>query len=196
MVEGMGRDQMRAGDADRERVVEQLRAALDEGRLDLHEFDERLQAAYAAKTYGDLDALLTDLPVAAPPVPKGPAPVAPAGHPTGEWLVHVWQGLVPTALVLTAIWVISGMGDYWPVWVIGPWGLILLWQTIAGLVSGAPRRMVEERAAKALQEREAEEHKRERKALEDQRIARGIPSAQEKNDHMSDSSGGDTPDHG
>jgi hypothetical protein len=80
--------------------------------------------------------------------------------------------------------------------VIGPWGLILLWQTIAGLVSGAPRRMVEERAAKALQEREAEEHKRERKALEDQRIARGIPSAQEKNDHMSDSSGGDTPDHG
>ena len=54
--------QMRAADADRERVAERLRAALEEGRLDLHEYDERLQGAYAAKTYGDLDALLTDLP--------------------------------------------------------------------------------------------------------------------------------------
>ena len=36
--------------------------ALEEGRLDLHEYDERLQAAYGAKTYGELDELLTDLP--------------------------------------------------------------------------------------------------------------------------------------
>jgi hypothetical protein len=202
MVEDMGREQMRAADADRERVVERLRAALEEGRLDLHEFDERLQGAYAAKTYGDLDALLTDLPLAALPVPQGPAPlpVPLAGRPTGEWLVHVWQGLVPTALVLTAIWALSGFGDYWPVWVIGPWGALLIWQTITGLVSGAPRRMVEERAAKALAERDAEERKqerkRERKALENERIARGIPSAKEKKGDMSGSSGGDTPDHG
>jgi hypothetical protein len=196
MLEGMGRDQMRAGDADRERVVERLRTALEEGRLELHEFDERLQRAYAAKTYGDLDALLTDLPLAAPLVPKGSAPVGPAGNPTGEWLVHVWQGLVPTALVLTVIWAISGMGDYWPVWVIGPWGLLLIWQTVSGLISGAPRRRVEERAAEALKEREAEVSKRERKALEDERIARGIPSLREKKDHVSDSSSGDTPDHG
>ncbi len=201
MLEGMGRDQMRAGDADRERVVERLRTALEEGRLELHEYDERLQGAYGAKTYGDLDALLTDLPLAAAPlVPRGLAPVVTARNPTGEWLVHVWQGLVPTAVVLTVIWAISGMGDYWPVWVVGPWGLLLLWQTISGLISGAPRRRVEEQAAKELKEREAEERKqerkRERKALEDERIARGIPSAKEKKDHMSDSPGGDTPDHG
>jgi hypothetical protein len=111
--------------------------------------------------------------------------------------------LVPTAVVLTVIWAISGMGDYWPVWVIGPWGLLLLWQTVSGLISGAPRRMVEERAAKELQEREADERKRERKALEDERIARSIPSAhapvppsEEKKGYMSDSPGGDTPDHG
>ena len=61
----MGRDEMRAADADRQAVADKLRAALDEGRLDLHEYDERLQRAYAAKTYGDLDGLLTDLPVGA-----------------------------------------------------------------------------------------------------------------------------------
>ena len=47
---GMGRDEMRAADADRQAVADQLKAALDEGRLDLHEYDERLQQAYAAKT--------------------------------------------------------------------------------------------------------------------------------------------------
>jgi len=120
---------------------------------------------------------------------------------TGEWLVHVWQGLVPTALILTAVWAISGLGYYWPAWVVGPWALILVWQTISGLVSGAPRRIVEEREAKAL---EHEERKQKRKAFEDERIARAIPSAKEKSDpparekkgDMSGSSGGDTPDHG
>ncbi|MDP9799157.1 signal recognition particle GTPase [Catenuloplanes nepalensis] len=58
----MGREEMRAADGDREAVAERLRAALNEGRLDLAEFDERLGRAYAAKTYGDLDGLLSDLP--------------------------------------------------------------------------------------------------------------------------------------
>ena len=48
----MGRDEMRAGDGDRQAVADKLKAALDEGRLDLHEYDERLQQTYAAKTYG------------------------------------------------------------------------------------------------------------------------------------------------
>src|SRR5262245_47581179 len=53
---------LRAGDADRERVAERLRTALDEGRLNLYEYDERLRDAYAAKTYSELDALVGDLP--------------------------------------------------------------------------------------------------------------------------------------
>ena len=43
-------------------VAERLKAALDEGRLTLDEYDDRLQETYAAKTYGDLKALLADLP--------------------------------------------------------------------------------------------------------------------------------------
>ena len=52
MLAGMeGRDGMRAADTDREATAERLRVALEEGRLDLHEYDERLQQAYGAKTY-------------------------------------------------------------------------------------------------------------------------------------------------
>ena len=191
MLEGMGRDQMRAGDADRERVVERLRTALEEGRLELHEYDERLQGAYSAKTYGDLDALLTDLPLAAPLVPTGAAPVERAGNPTGEWLVHVWQGLVPAALVLTLIWAIGGMGDYWPIWVVGPWGLLLIWQTISACCPGRPgggSRSGRPRRSRSARPRNASRNASgRRKALEEERIARGIPAVQEKKDHVSDS---------
>ncbi|MEZ0114366.1 hypothetical protein ABH920_008400 [Catenulispora sp. EB89] len=54
---------MRAGDADREQLVEQLREHHAAGRLTLDEFDERMTKAYAAKTYGELRTLTRDLPV-------------------------------------------------------------------------------------------------------------------------------------
>jgi hypothetical protein len=54
---------MRAGDADRERLVEQLREHHAAGRLTLEEFDERMQKAYESKTYGELRTLTRDLPV-------------------------------------------------------------------------------------------------------------------------------------
>ncbi|MGV4923549.1 DUF1707 domain-containing protein [Streptomyces sp. BHT-5-2] len=59
--------QLRASDADRERVTEILRDALAEGRLDMAEFDERFDAAYKARTYGELERLTADLPAAAAP---------------------------------------------------------------------------------------------------------------------------------
>jgi hypothetical protein len=69
---------MRASDADRERVAEVLRRAAGEGRIELAELDERLAAVYAARTYGDLEPITRDLPAAgdvpAPPsVPAVPA---------------------------------------------------------------------------------------------------------------------------
>jgi hypothetical protein len=53
---------MRASDADRDRTAALLREHLAAGRLDEEEFQERLEKAYAAKTLGDLDELMTDLP--------------------------------------------------------------------------------------------------------------------------------------
>jgi len=55
--------QMRASDADRERLVEQLREHHAAGRLTLDEFEERMRKAYESRTYGDLRVLTRDLPV-------------------------------------------------------------------------------------------------------------------------------------
>jgi hypothetical protein len=57
---------MRAADADREAVAERLRIAASEGRLELWELDDRLGRAYCAKTYGDLETLVADLPAQPP----------------------------------------------------------------------------------------------------------------------------------
>jgi hypothetical protein len=55
-------DPIRASDADREAVVATLRDAYTAGRLTLEEFDERVTAAYAGKSWGDLRKLTIDLP--------------------------------------------------------------------------------------------------------------------------------------
>ncbi|MFF5479841.1 DUF1707 domain-containing protein [Streptomyces sp. NPDC012935] len=62
--------ELRASDADRERVAEVLRDALAEGRLDMEEFEERLDATYQARTYGELAPITRDLPVGTVAVPK------------------------------------------------------------------------------------------------------------------------------
>jgi hypothetical protein len=78
------RSLLRASDQDREHVAERLRAAALEGRLTSDELDERLGAAYAARTYGELDELLSDLPSPALPVPRASAAVTrrPRHRPT------------------------------------------------------------------------------------------------------------------
>jgi hypothetical protein len=53
---------IRASDEDRDRVAAMLREHHAVGRLTVDEFNERLDKAYAARTMGDLDELLTDLP--------------------------------------------------------------------------------------------------------------------------------------
>lgn len=63
---------LRASDADRERVAEQLRVAATEGRLTSEELEDRLRSTYLSRTYGQLDELVADLPVAsAPPAVRG-----------------------------------------------------------------------------------------------------------------------------
>jgi Domain of unknown function (DUF1707)/Cell wall-active antibiotics response 4TMS YvqF len=54
--------QLRISDEDRHRIAEILRMAAGEGRLDIDELDERLEATYAARTYADLVPITHDLP--------------------------------------------------------------------------------------------------------------------------------------
>ena len=67
------RASLRASDADREELVEQLRRHHADGRLTLEELTERTERAYAARTLGDLDALATDLPSVQRPAVGGAA---------------------------------------------------------------------------------------------------------------------------
>jgi hypothetical protein len=59
--------QMRAGDDDRQRVVDDLQRHTAEGRLTLDEFTERLGVVYSARTLGELAEVTRDLPTAPPP---------------------------------------------------------------------------------------------------------------------------------
>jgi hypothetical protein len=69
---------IRASDQDRDVVVAVLRDAYTAGRLTLEEFDERMTAAYASRTWGELRKLTQDLPaqpVLGSDVPGRPLPV-------------------------------------------------------------------------------------------------------------------------
>ncbi|WP_241968387.1 DUF1707 domain-containing protein [Streptomyces sp. ICBB 8177] len=77
---------LRASDADRDRVAEILREALAEGRLTHEEHAERIDAAYSARTVGALEPLVRDLPAhqrQAAPRPA-PAPRPSAAEPTSD----------------------------------------------------------------------------------------------------------------
>jgi hypothetical protein len=87
MSEPLQPKDVRASDLDRELVADQLRMAAGDGRLDFDELDERLGAAYGAKTYGELEPLVADLPGARAPSPghavARPEPEPARGMPVG-----------------------------------------------------------------------------------------------------------------
>ncbi|GIF12984.1 DUF1707 and DUF4190 domain-containing protein [Actinoplanes teichomyceticus] len=71
---------VRVSDADRETIVARLSTATAEGRLTIDEFSERSRQAYAARTWGELSAVVHDLPAPGPAHPvKAAYPPAPAG---------------------------------------------------------------------------------------------------------------------
>jgi hypothetical protein len=133
--------EIRASDRDRQQVVDRLRSALEDGRLKMDEYVDRMEAAYQAATYGDLAPLCADLPASSPVIARpqmaaaatAPSAVFPrtgylAGLPSvlkvlwTMWLVAVSVNVVVWALV-------SGTGGHlaypWPVWVAGPYGAVL-----------------------------------------------------------------------
>jgi hypothetical protein len=141
----MDRDQadrrasLRAADADREQFVEALRRHHVEGRLTAEELAERTERAYAARTFGDLDALAADLP---PVRPSAPAPEAPPAAelpyrlrpPSPQQAAAkaallrsvLWYGML--SVVLLVVWAMSGRDYFWPVWPILGFMLLLGWQ--------------------------------------------------------------------
>ncbi|MFY1673308.1 DUF1707 SHOCT-like domain-containing protein [Plantactinospora sp. WMMB334] len=196
------RDQMRAADSDRAAVAEQLLRAVQEGRLDLAEYEDRLQRAYAAKTYGDFAGLLDDLPGTVPVDRSELVPATEAGTPvprpgpdgrypgaTRGWLADTWDGYFGVVTVVVVIWAVSSLVAtdwlyFWPVWVAGPWGAVLLVSTVGGLATGEPQRWAAKRAAKQQarieKQRQAKIEKRRRAEIETRDRHRGEQGSQEE----------------
>jgi class 3 adenylate cyclase len=82
----------RVADADRDRAVTQLREHVVEGRLTLDEFSERVGRALQARTRGDLDAVMVDLPQGRPADQRLPEPVAAPAKKKRRWHVAVMSG--------------------------------------------------------------------------------------------------------
>jgi Domain of unknown function (DUF1707) len=156
----MPESHLRAADTDRAAVASQLGEHMSAGRLSVAEYDERLARTYAARTYGELAEITADLPA---PKPAQPAPSAPAVHSGatgvcgagaawGGWAGGssrraAWASWLGTAVIVLTIWLATSIaaGDLlypWPVWVIGPWGAVLLAQSITGRGDDGGRRQL------------------------------------------------------
>ena len=135
------RDQLRVSHAERQLVVERLNVAFAEGRLEVTELDERVQAAYAAKTVGDLRRLILDLPLPRdargnPAVPAKPAADRDIERSTRRAAVG---GALALFLVNVLIWAAVSIGAddmiyFWPIWTAIP-----LVFAVAGAISGGRR---------------------------------------------------------
>ena len=103
---------VRASDADRERVIEELRRHAGEGRLDLDELEERIAAALRARTLEELGPLTADLPSRRARIRRlrlGPE----------------LRAYLAVQALLVAIWALTGMGYFWPIWPMLGWGIPL-----------------------------------------------------------------------
>ena len=121
-----GTQHLRISDEDRERAAAAIREHFAAGRLDDAEFEERLQAIYAAKTQGELDALTADLPALPVTASQARAVVAQRRGELARRAAQSAGGSLAPFLVCTVIWAASGASSFfWPVFLlIAPVGLM------------------------------------------------------------------------
>jgi hypothetical protein len=109
---------MRVSDAERQAVADRLAEHYGEGRLDQAEFDERVGQAMGAKTRGDLEGLLDDLPE--------PGPAGAPGVPVRQQRRRHHHRLLPIVLIA----IIALAAAHTVVWVTVPW----LWLGLFALI--------------------------------------------------------------
>jgi hypothetical protein len=120
---------LRVSDAERDAVAAELAEHHKDGRLDVAEFDERVGQAVTAKTRGDLDRLLADLPRPAPVPP-------PAARRRAGWPLP----LVPIAFLV--IFMAAGAAGragghaHWALWWLSWWLIPLAILTARRLLRG------------------------------------------------------------
>jgi hypothetical protein len=113
-AEGQGRSEFRASHADREQVIEVLKAAFVHGRLAKDEFDLRVGQAFAARTHAELAAVTADLP--AEPVTAAPftaGPPAPARAQSEPPVVRPGPLIAVATAVCAGVWMFGFLVP-WP----------------------------------------------------------------------------------
>ncbi|MDL4776277.1 MULTISPECIES: DUF1707 SHOCT-like domain-containing protein [Thermomonosporaceae] len=136
--------EMRASDADRDRVAASLREHCAQGRITTEELQERIEAVFEARTLGELDQVTADLPEEDlydhpfPVAQKGTASV-PARRPSGGGIelrgsAAMWSAWAAVSGINLTIWLIMALTGTlvfpWWLWIAGPWGVVLLVNTI------------------------------------------------------------------
>ena len=135
-----GDPRIRASDADRDRVASLLREHHAAGRLTAEEFHERMDRALEAKTLGELDELMTDLPaidlyqLPDASLRRGPTrpgqsllPADTGGHPAritpGTVAMGAWAVVTSAMVAIWAVAAVVGGGTWFPWWALValPW---------------------------------------------------------------------------
>jgi DUF1707 SHOCT-like domain len=128
-----GDPRIRASDADRDRVASLLREHHAAGRLTAEEFHERMDRALEAKTLGELDELMTDLPaidlyqLPDASLRRGPTrpgqsllPADTSGHPArftpGTVAMGAWAVVTSAMVAIWAVAAVAGGGTWFPWW--------------------------------------------------------------------------------
>ncbi|MGH3251195.1 MAG: DUF1707 SHOCT-like domain-containing protein [Trebonia sp.] len=106
---------LKAADADRDETGRVLGTAYSEGRLSKDEYDARLEAAFSARTYADLDGVVTDLPARAgtPAITAEPPGAIPRGRTSGLAIasrVLGWAALILVVVIILIAAVIAAGG--------------------------------------------------------------------------------------
>lgn len=117
---------VRVSDAERERVVDQLKRHVGEGRLTVEEFSDRTAEAYASKTVADLDHCLRELPL-----DRG-ARAEQARRRRRDWHRGLLRRFAVPNAVCIGIWALTGAGYFWPAWVLFGTGVALMGRLMSG----------------------------------------------------------------
>jgi hypothetical protein len=109
---------VRVSDEQRDAAAGLLREHFAAGRLTEEELGERVQAAYQARTTGDLDRLLADLPRLPATPAQQRAELVERRRQLHRQLIQQTGGSLGVFLLCTVIWLLSGAnGQFWPIWV-------------------------------------------------------------------------------
>jgi hypothetical protein len=164
---------MRASDRDRQDAVDLLQGAVEDGRLTMNEYMDRMGRAYQAVTFADLAPLLADLPARESGAVRATGLVSAAGAAAAEApasdgrtpqcrragfadlpaILRVFWGIWFTAVSINVVvWLLvtvtSGQLAYpWPLWVAGPYGAALFAISAAVSQSRRHRRLLPTRRA-------------------------------------------------